>query len=577
MWCYHGYSNRWIRFPKSTTAPPFLHHANIVYDIRGHKIIRTGGTTDWHDGQESSETWAFDLGTNSWTNLNPNPTFNPGYADWSGSMAGMSYDHLNGCAVAVSSDGATTVRLDLAANGWINPSPSGSPPGGGNMTGHFTYDKANNVHMLYTTGREIWSFKLGNGVAGRPLPPQNVTGTTDQNSITISWNAAGTGTAPESYRIYRALWGTSLPGPYAQIGTTTQTSYTDTPSVSSTASYSYFVTALAGSEESNASLPIFTYPVRPMGVAAEVVSANRVIVRWKDLALPDLSGYNIFRAKGGIPTSKSGFTKLNSSLLTRPVYVDSNIDLSDNIYRHYVVTAVNRLGQESGLSPLAHTIPDYPGGPWADLNADRMHWHPSVNGSIAGYHVYDNGFRINGTDPNPVPPKLTANPVTDTFYDYSTANSHGYAVAALNVLGQVGFHSDIIPIGGYPASDYYTEDGRNSPIPYDTFWTNIGDSIPLHSDKGISNNSELVVDVWPNPFNLRTTIVVNNGRRKTEDGKGRNIDLKVYNINGKMVDDLSPTIRNSFSWNAQHLPCGIYLLKARIGKNTVSKKLLLRK
>jgi hypothetical protein len=88
-----------------------------------------------------------------------------------------------------------------------------------------------------------------------------------------------------------------------------------------------------------------------------------------------------------------------------------------------------------------------------------------------------------------------------------------------------------------------------------------------------------VLSIAPNPFSQKTTIVINNGRRKTEDGKGKNLELKIYDINGKMVKDLSSIylLPSTFYLQAEGLSPGVYIIRLKAGKYTYWKKAVLAK
>jgi hypothetical protein len=97
------------------------------------------------------------------------------------------------------------------------------------------------------------------------------------------------------------------------------------------------------------------------------------------------------------------------------------------------------------------------------------------------------------------------------------------------------------------------------------------------SGRRVNNNGGISIVTMPNPFSSSTTFRID-CRLKIVDCR-----LKIYDINGKMVDDLTSRIKdqqssilNQISWNAARLPEGIYILKAVIGRHTVSKKLVLK-
>jgi hypothetical protein len=92
------------------------------------------------------------------------------------------------------------------------------------------------------------------------------------------------------------------------------------------------------------------------------------------------------------------------------------------------------------------------------------------------------------------------------------------------------------------------------------------------------NKEDVIIQVSPNPFNLSTTFKIN-CRLKSVDCR-----FKIYDINGKMADDLTSKIKNQQSsilnqitWNPSNQPPGIYLLKLKIGNQQYSKKLILQR
>jgi murein DD-endopeptidase MepM/ murein hydrolase activator NlpD len=95
---------------------------------------------------------------------------------------------------------------------------------------------------------------------------------------------------------------------------------------------------------------------------------------------------------------------------------------------------------------------------------------------------------------------------------------------------------------------------------------------------GVLQQNGPIVLVSPNPFNSSTTFKINCRLQIVACG------LKIYDINGKMADDLTSKIKNQQSsilnqiiWHPSNLPAGIYILKARIGNKTLTKRLFLCK
>ncbi|MGA2916833.1 MAG: hypothetical protein ABSE89_12485 [Sedimentisphaerales bacterium] len=84
-------------------------------------------------------------------------------------------------------------------------------------------------------------------------------------------------------------------------------------------------------------------PSAPTGLTATAGFAT-VGLNWNDNNESDLAGYNVYRST----TSGSGYSKLNSSLLSDSNYTDSNVSHDTTFY--YVVTAVDTSTNDSNFS-----------------------------------------------------------------------------------------------------------------------------------------------------------------------------------------------------------------------------------
>jgi pectate lyase len=96
--------------------------------------------------------------------------------------------------------------------------------------------------------------------------------------------------------------------------------------------------------------PDTTPPAVPSGFWA-TGGDGTVTLEWNDNNEPDFAGYNIYRST----THGSGYTKLNSSLLTSSSYADNTVT-NGTIY-YYVVTAKDITGNESANSVEACALP----------------------------------------------------------------------------------------------------------------------------------------------------------------------------------------------------------------------------
>jgi hypothetical protein len=96
--------------------------------------------------------------------------------------------------------------------------------------------------------------------------------------------------------------------------------------------------------------PDTTPPAVPTGFGALAGDAT-VSLDWSDNTEGDLAGYNIYRST----TPGSGYSKLNSSLLSSSNYTDNSVTNETAYY--YVVTAVDTSSNESGHSSEKAVMP----------------------------------------------------------------------------------------------------------------------------------------------------------------------------------------------------------------------------
>ncbi|OGJ94795.1 MAG: hypothetical protein A2350_20740 [Candidatus Raymondbacteria bacterium RifOxyB12_full_50_8] len=76
--------------------------------------------------------------------------------------------------------------------------------------------------------------------------------------------------------------------------------------------------------------------------------------------------------------------------------------------------------------------------------------------------------------------------------------------------------------------------------------------------------------VTPNPFNPSTMLFVS--------GMHGRVSLQIYNINGRMVENMTPHLVNGHAvWDASKLPSGIYMIKAVAGNRVLVKRAVLVK
>src|SRR5262249_56693480 len=134
----------------------------------------------------------------------------------------------------------------------------------------------------------------------------------------------------------------------------------------------------------------------------------------------------------------------NDRPLADPAFTDTQAglgkkDAGPEEYRYevfaYLVTAVNRLGTESGPSPYALTIPSAPENVLCRERGDtaELKWSPSPEKGVVGYHVYKLGkgrWDI---------VRATEGPVRETAWSHRAGRgTTRYWVVAVDALGQEG-------------------------------------------------------------------------------------------------------------------------------------------
>ena len=272
-----------------------------------------------------------------------------------------------------------------------------------------------------------------------PAAPQNLQATYTGNSVDLTWQAPtdNGGDPITQYRIYRST--TSGSG-YVEIGTTTQTSFSDT-TISLGNTYYYLVAAEnsigIGLNSTEVSVNVYSVPSAPQSLTA-TASSGSVFLTWQ---VPANDGgsqillYKIYRSA----TSGSGFVNIaNTSDGTTTNYNDTNV-INGNTY-FYMVSAVNAIGEGPNSTEVSATpagppdpprsLTGQPGNGWIFLS-----WQaPNNDGgaSITKYLIY-RGTSQGGPYTN------IANTTTSVLSYNDTAVTNGqeyyYVVKAENSYG----------------------------------------------------------------------------------------------------------------------------------------------
>jgi hypothetical protein len=110
-----------------------------------------------------------------------------------------------------------------------------------------------------------------------------------------------------------------------------------------------------------------------------------------------------------------------------------------------------------------------------------------------------------------------------------------------------------------------------------------GDELPIYGPRPKGMHTEFsrslvstsgVLKAFPNPFNERVVITIDC------TAEGQNMNLRIYNINGRLTADLSgsqdlKTPSPRYIWQAADYPAGVYIVKLDAGNRIYIRRLLL--
>ena len=118
-WVYDLDQNTWTRMYPSAQPPKLRFHA-MAYDSQSDRVILFGGEIDM--GPTSDETWAYDLDTNTWTNMNP--ATRPSARAWHAMAYDSQSDRVILCGGYDSGTGNNeTWAYDFDTNTWTQMTP----------------------------------------------------------------------------------------------------------------------------------------------------------------------------------------------------------------------------------------------------------------------------------------------------------------------------------------------------------------------------------------------------------------------------------------------------------------------
>jgi len=493
---YDLYTNTVHEMKPPAPAPEnSMSQPGFTYDAV-HKVFVLFGSQFGTDDR----TWLYDLRTNAWRVLEVKGERPPARDKESSPV--LAADTRSGivlCNIRNRREGdrLETWALDVPKAEWtrLRVAREADPSGSRNRVLLYLADRNLFVMENATSGQggqpreqQVWTFRYADAPAPHP-PPVRLRVTTEKDAAALEWDAPPGG--PDAvWHIYRSAaddkpWQIH----WAKIPAARGSPYRDTD-LKPGATYFYQVRRAGGGvADAPWSFVARTQPPVVVGAVASVVSPKRVELTWEKPAAQDVVGCHVERAEVSVLSSEQvqrirgryrqasdaaagavkavgPFKRLTSVPLAEPKYVDESLDLAagqkdlagplaeerrfhpDELaqgrpYRFaayaYRIVAVNRLGVESGPSPLVFTWPSAVQHVFSKeegTEAARLRWRPNPEKAIKGYLVYRQDGRY---DKEPIV-RLTAEPIAAAeFLDQDAGkDTRRYEVVAVDALGQEG-------------------------------------------------------------------------------------------------------------------------------------------
>jgi hypothetical protein len=504
---YDPFVNRWTRM-NPRVQPAFRSGGNMTYDAAHHRLILFGSQFS-----DDPHTWAYDLRKNEWQDLKPAMQPPSDRND-----AVLAYDANGQVVIAlvrvvdrrekdeIAEGHLETWAFDVGKNTWTRLKPAREPDGRSNRRRNLVAVPSHNLLLLEAyinptervpgvdREQQIWTYRYTAARADiAPKPPTDVRVTTLANSATLSWKAAG-GVA--HYVVLRGEGRQPWLVDFKEVGKVegSKTSYGDGDLKPGTI-YHYLVRSVAAAGRVSAdSVRVRTQPAVVEEAVVSVLAAKEVRLDWTAVTGDDVAGYHVERApvevfsedelgrlkkdtpplaepSVGAVRAVGAFRRLTDKPITGKTYVDANVDLSApcavreaTMFTHrfskeqvdpkgkpyrfgvfaYRIRAVNHLGVEGGDSPIFLTIPSSPRALFSkeEDGTCRLKWAANPEKSIKGYRVYRmESPRVNG--PGQPVTRVTADPITDTQFADPKAGkeTRRYWIVAVDALGQEGIPS----------------------------------------------------------------------------------------------------------------------------------------
>ncbi|MCX5682416.1 MAG: kelch repeat-containing protein, partial [Planctomycetota bacterium] len=478
--------------PRGPAPENSLSQPGFTYDAVNRVFVLFGSQFASDD-----RTWLYDLRKNAWRVL-PVAEHPPGEKT-SPVLAADTRSGIVLASVQTASESRTleTWALDVAKVAWTRLRLDPQPGDSGNRNRAILYLPDRNLFVLEnrTKGEEgktpaeqqLWTFRYAEAL---PPPPQvRLSVVTEKSAARLSWEATPGGPAA-AWDVYRGQGARPWEADLQRIGKADGGSFKD-EGLKAGEVYFYQVRREgADGKTFAASFLARTQPPVVMGLVVSAVDPRRAELAWEKLATEDVAGYHVERAEVGVYSSDQvrrirvrykpaadppvgaikaigAFRRLTAAPLADPRYVDDTVDFAagqkdlpppltesrplhpdefvaaGKPYRYatyaYRIVAVNRLGVESGPSPLAFSWPAAVQNVFAKeegAEGTRLKWQANSEKGAKVYLVY----RHEGPyDKEPIV-RLTSDPIAATTMldENAGKTTRRYEVVAVDALGQEG-------------------------------------------------------------------------------------------------------------------------------------------
>jgi fibronectin type 3 domain-containing protein len=310
------------------------------------------------------------------------------------------------------------------------------------------------------------------------INPNNLIATASNSQIVLNWDAVSNATG---YNIKRA---TATGGPYEFVASNVSgTTYTDT-SVTNGTTYYYVVTATSSEGESGNSneasaTPQQSLPNAPTNLSAAAGNAQ-VSLSWT--AVTDAAGYNVKRA-----TTAGGPYASIATDVSAAIYTDNTV--TNGTTYHYVVTAVNAVGESSNSNEVSATPQELQPGSPTGLSATAG----NAQVGLAWNTVTDaTGYNVKRATTSGGPYETLASNIAGTTYtDTSVTNNttYYYVVTAMTSEGESANSNEA---SATPQVD--TPQGNSPGIDIDTASTTVQSDTQFVANVVINNASNLYAE-----------------------------------------------------------------------------------